>query len=356
MPHIDLEDLSFSYSRGATVFASLTDSFSTSEGKIVGVMGPSGSGKSTLLGILAGIFAPTRGRVRHRPPTAVSSYLPQECILFEHLTREKNARYFESITRLRDRFSEKAFQTVSQRLRLPDILRASGSVIDLSGGEKQRLALLRALSIEPEVLLLDEPCNGLDSLVKYDFLRTLRIITNELHLLVFYVTHHPEEIRLIADDVLYLERVSDVDAAASYHMELRTFLERPPTLQAARLFSDPFLTVLQCTVENQTLRLMDGRKIAKVDAVNGLNQGTYLMGCPKEAIRCDDAGALEVTSVGDSSEFWLVRITSFEDSPIILIPRLGPPPHRLQLCGDVFAFDSRGQGGHRVTLSPAVPQ
>jgi lipopolysaccharide export system ATP-binding protein len=136
-------------------------------GRVLGVLGPSGAGKSTLFRILAGELVASAGRVVlcgkdvSRAPLwararAGLGYVPQGASVLWDLTVRENIRTFERIARARKRDAEVYASELDLVARLD--LRASA----LSGGERRRLELLRALLAEPRVLILDEPLSGLD--------------------------------------------------------------------------------------------------------------------------------------------------------------------------------------------------
>jgi molybdate transport system ATP-binding protein len=76
---------------------------------------------------------------------------------------------------------------------------------DLSGGEKQRVAIGRALLMSPSVLLMDEPLNSLDTLRKQELLPFIRQVSDVFNIPILYVSHSPEEIRALADDIVVMQ-------------------------------------------------------------------------------------------------------------------------------------------------------
>lgn len=247
MKSISIKNIGFSYKKGNVVFNefSLSLSQQDTEGKITAVMGASGSGKSTLMKLLLGIEKPLSGTIEMQPVNPVFSYVPQEAVLFEHLSIKDNARYFQFAGGFKKRFNEELYAELVKSLGLEEVINSKKSVLELSGGQKQRLSLLRALSIEPDFLLLDEPCNGLDAEVKRAFLNKLREITQRYGLFVLYITHHKLEAQLIADKVVYLmqeKQTGTVSQAAQG--SILEFMEKPPVLEAAYIFRFPEVKVL----------------------------------------------------------------------------------------------------------------
>ncbi|GAB6906173.1 sulfate/thiosulfate transporter subunit; ATP-binding component of ABC superfamily (fragment) [Desulfosarcina cetonica] len=174
------------------------------DGELFVLLGPSGAGKSTLLQVIAGLLA-YQGRVffdatcidRLPPHRRRVGYLFQDLLLFPHLTVRQNLKI--ALTHLKlDRRTRKA--RIDELLERFGIARLAGRYpIQMSGGEKQRAALARAIATEPRILLLDEPFSSLDT----DHARRLRteLKNHQRHLGIttVFVTHNWEEARQLAD-------------------------------------------------------------------------------------------------------------------------------------------------------------
>jgi ABC-type multidrug transport system ATPase subunit len=247
MKSISINNIYFSYKKGAAVFQDFSLQFTQpeTEGKVTAIMGSSGSGKSTLMKLLLGIEKPQNGSIVMQPEAPVIAYVPQEAVLFEHLSIKDNARYFQFAGAYKKRFNENLYNELLLSLGLKEVVNSGKSVLELSGGQKQRLSLLRALSIEPDFLLLDEPCNGLDAEVKRSFLNKLREITQRFRLAVLYITHHKLEAQLIADEVVYLMQNKDTGTVTQAAQgSITEFMEKPPVLEAAHIFRFPDVKIL----------------------------------------------------------------------------------------------------------------
>jgi len=181
------------------------------ESRVTGVYGPSGAGKSTLLALVAGLQRPDAGRIVLDGNTLVDTqkkiFLPpehrhigmvfQDAQLFPHLSVENNLLYgFQRLPAADRHF------TLPEIVELLDIghLLARRPRL-LSGGEKQRVALGRALLFSPRLLLLDEPLSSLDSVRKQQILPFLLRIRDELKMPMLYVSHMQEEIAYLTDTV-----------------------------------------------------------------------------------------------------------------------------------------------------------
>lgn len=272
MKRLEVKNLQFAYKKGAPIFDNVGFNFACPDqgGFIVSLMGPSGAGKSTILKLILGMLTPDDGTIKLSPENAVISYVPQEDILFEHLSPMENAAYFKHATAYRKRFDPKALAEVAETLNMTEVLVNRKRVDQLSGGEKQRLALLRALSINPDVLLLDEPCTGLDSEVKHAFLLKLRELADKYNLLVIYVTHHLDEAKMVSDQIAYLVSLSDNGVIDRIHIApVAKFLQTPPSIKAVQMAYFPLGVLLRCNIENNKPQLTSlGNKYVLVKEQN----------------------------------------------------------------------------------------
>ena len=201
---LQLENISFSYHSllGETdVLHNL--SFSVKEGEFVAIVGPSGCGKSTLLNIICGLLTSKSGKRILAPDTSIG-YMLQHDHLFEWRT------IFENVTlglEIQNKLTKENVDYVLSLLEsygLADFKDKRPS--ELSGGMKQRAALIRTLALHPQILLLDEPFSALDYqtrlLVSSDIGRIIRQ-TNKTAILV---THNLSEAISLADRVLVLSK------------------------------------------------------------------------------------------------------------------------------------------------------
>lgn len=175
------------------------------------LFGPSGAGKSTVLRILAGLVAPQNGRIRLAKRTLLDTdkglavpagrrgvgFVTQQPALFPHLTVRENVAFG-----IRHLSREERSQRVIEMLTLFGAEHlADRSPKNLSGGEKQRAALARALAPAPELLLLDEPLGALDAASADDILARLLA----LDVRVLYVSHDLTEIWRMPAEVVLLD-------------------------------------------------------------------------------------------------------------------------------------------------------
>ncbi len=179
---------------------------------IVGIFGPSGSGKTTLLKAIAGLNKQVFGTIaiddrqlldsksntyvatEHRHITGVF----QQDGLFPHLTVEENLTY--AIKRRK-----------TERLDLKSIIEHTkiGHLLDqnttsLSGGERQKVAIARALLAEPTLLILDEPVTALDRASKANILRVIKTVQKEFEIPILYVSHNLEELQALSEKLIVI--------------------------------------------------------------------------------------------------------------------------------------------------------
>lgn len=194
---------------------------------VVGLFGRSGAGKSTVINAIAGIVKPLRGHIRINgnilfdaakgidlpPEKRRVGYVFQDACLFPHLDVEANLLYGQRLRSAVERFIEPA--RVIDLLGLQGLLRRRPQT--LSGGEKQRVAIGRALLAQPRILLMDEPLAALDIPRKTEILDYIERLRDGLRIPIIYVSHSVPEITRLADTVVVLSEgkclaVGDVDA------------------------------------------------------------------------------------------------------------------------------------------------
>ncbi len=203
------------------------------EGQRIGIFGPSGSGKSTLSHLLAGLLEPSAGRIQLdgrclfdsgrrinlSPEKRRVAVVFQHAHLFPHLNVRRNLLYGFRRTPASRRKLELA--DVAAALGISHLL--SRSVGGLSGGEKQRVALGRALLASPDLLILDEPLSALDKRLKEQIIPYLRKTLRRFAIPYLYISHSLSEMRLLTDQVLQfsggqLQEMTDAETLARQRM------------------------------------------------------------------------------------------------------------------------------------------
>ncbi|RMF41749.1 MAG: ABC transporter ATP-binding protein [Planctomycetota bacterium] len=215
MSILEAREVTKTYGEGhAAVVALHSVSVSIEPGEFVAIMGPSGSGKSTLLTILGGVEAPTSGQVllEGQDLAAMSDddrtilrrrrlgFIFQSFNLLPNLTAEENIMLpMELDRRPRDEIESRT-RTV---LEMVEMTHRRGHLPSaLSGGEQQRIAIARALAIDPALVLADEPTGNLDSRQSQRISKLLQQLSREQGQTIVMVTHEPDVARVAARVIL----------------------------------------------------------------------------------------------------------------------------------------------------------
>ncbi len=179
------------------------------KGSYTALLGPSGSGKSVMLELIAGLRFPDLGKIfidgidmtntpaRKRPV----GMLFQDYALFPHMTVEENIGFPLSISGADKAIAAKEIGRIASLFKIEGLLKRA--IKDLSGGEKQRCALARAMAHQPSVLLLDEPLSALDEELREEAVKTLAILKKEGQT-VLHVTHNRGETDGLATSSLHI--------------------------------------------------------------------------------------------------------------------------------------------------------
>ena len=181
--------------------------FDIYEGEIVGIVGPSGCGKSTLLSIVAGLITPSTGEVlvngkKVIKPSKNIGYMFQRDHLFEWRTILQNVLLGLEITGKVDESSYKYAEELLDAYGLGDF--KDSYPRQLSGGMRQRVALIRTLIIEPNLLLLDEPFSALDYQTRLAIADEIGIILKKEEKTALLVTHDIAEAISLSDRIIIL--------------------------------------------------------------------------------------------------------------------------------------------------------
>jgi len=168
------------------------------EGEYLAILGPTGAGKTVLIEYIVGIYKPDGGSILYTEERNIG-YVPQDYALFPNLTVERNLSYGLEARGMPSEQSNSLVSEMISRLNI-DYIRHR-MPLHLSGGEKQRVALGRALATEPRVLLLDEPLSALDENLRTEMARELRRIQRGVNGAFIHVCHNFEEASDVADRI-----------------------------------------------------------------------------------------------------------------------------------------------------------
>lgn len=181
--------------------------FSAAAGQVVGLLGRNGAGKSTMLQCALGLSEIDSGSVTvfgEQPGNfdeitkGKIGYVPQEVDLFGWMTATQMLGFFKAFY---NQWNDAKVEALIERWAIPRNLR----IMKMSGGEQQRLAIIRALAHDPELLILDEPVASLDAAGRRDFLRELVDSVIERQTTIIFSTHILSDLERVASDVAFMK-------------------------------------------------------------------------------------------------------------------------------------------------------
>ncbi len=234
---------------------------------VTALFGRSGSGKSTLLKAIAGLEPMAAGRIEFNGETWLAQskstptqqrnigYVFQQGALFPTMTVRENLAF------ARDRApKDLGLETIAKACQIEH--RLDANVASLSGGEKQRAVIARTLLSAPDLLLLDEPMSALDSQTKLEILPFLEHLKIELNLPIILVSHSPDEVLRLADQVVFMAdgRVSSVESVehAVSRSDSPLFVESGPVslLSAVKAQEDADDHIVEWTIAGSKQSLL----------------------------------------------------------------------------------------------------
>ncbi len=209
-PLLTLSHISYSYHDLNGETTALSDiSFSLEEGRFLAIVGPSGCGKSTLLSLICGLLEPSEGEIALnglplKQASANIGYMLQKDHLFEWRTIYSNVTLGLEIQHRLNEHTRKNVDDMLETYGLSSFRDSRPS--QLSGGMRQRAALIRTLALEPDLLLLDEPFSALDYQTRLSVCDDIFGIIKKEQKTAILVTHDLSEAISMADEVLVLSR------------------------------------------------------------------------------------------------------------------------------------------------------
>lgn len=208
---IEIKNVSFDYVDKRDSFQALKDvSLDIKEGEFVCILGSSGCGKSTILGLLNGLNKPKSGEIlingkRIKGPGTDRAVVFQQYSLFPWLTAKGNILF--GIKQSGKKYKRKERETLADEyLSVVGLSAAAGKYPNqMSGGMKQRVAVARALALEADVLLMDEPFGAIDPKIRLELQELVSRLVTEKKKTVVFVTHDIDEAILLADRIVVME-------------------------------------------------------------------------------------------------------------------------------------------------------
>lgn len=208
--YLRVENLSKSYGAGQDATHAIERiAFAVDKGRFLSILGPSGCGKSTLFNIMAGLLSPSEGNVLLDGTSIVGKpghmgYMLQRDLLLPWRTIGDNVILAQTLQGVSKKQARIKAQPLLEKCGLSG---DRGKYPDqLSGGMRQRAALIRTLLTEKDVLLLDEPFGALDAITRSNLQQMLMALWEENQKTILFVTHDIEEALLLSDEVLVLSR------------------------------------------------------------------------------------------------------------------------------------------------------
>ncbi len=198
-------------------------SINVSQGEIVGLLGPNGAGKTTSFYMIVGLIKPTAGKVMldnediskmpmYKRAQKGIGYLPQEASVFRKLSIEDNIKSVLEMSKFSKKEQKERLETVIDEFGLQKIRKSLG--IQLSGGERRRTEIARALAIKPNFILLDEPFAGVDPIAVEDIQKIVAQL-KEKNIGILITDHNVHETLTITDRsyLLYEGRILESGTA-----------------------------------------------------------------------------------------------------------------------------------------------
>jgi len=206
-------------------------------GERTGIFGESGSGKSTLMHLVSGLMLPDRGEIILDDQCLFSSLkninisaaqrriaiVFQQAMLFPHLSVRANLLYGFKRCHTENRLIKP--ETLIERLKLQPLLQRG--VEHLSGGEKQRVALGRAVLANPRLLLMDEPLSALDDTLRFQIIPYLRSVSEEFRIPYLFISHSLTEMQLMTDQILEIKNGHRINETTAEQLARNRMAQSP---------------------------------------------------------------------------------------------------------------------------------
>ena len=291
MAQIRVEELNKSFAEFHAVKGA---SFTVDDGQFLCLLGPSGCGKTTTLRMIAGLELPTSGTIRldgedvtmNRASARDIAFVFQLFALYPHMNVRRNIGFPLKCEGIGAAECERRVVEAARILRISHLL--DRSVSTLTGGDRQRVALGRAIVRKPKCFLMDEPLGALDTEMREAMIQELRALHDRLGATTVYVTHDQLEAMAMADLIAVMNN-GVVEQIASP----RDIYDRPASLFVADFIGSPAMNFLpfrgSLQAGAQAIRLGD-REVAIPIAREALVESDLVLGVRPEHVRFSDSG------------------------------------------------------------------
>jgi len=256
------------------------------DGEFVAILGPSGCGKSTTLFMLAGIYAPTAGRIMFdgRAVNEVEAkdrnvgIVFQSYALYPHMNVLRNIMFPLRFKRLPQAEARARAEEAARLVHVEELLERMPG--EMSGGQQQRVALARALVKRPQLLLLDEPLSNLDATLRLTMRSEIKRLQRELGVTAILVTHDQIEASTMADRIICMNhgRIEQVGSPDDLYL-------RPASLFVAGFIGSPPINLVSARAAGGRVEV-DGSALQLTSPV----EGELVVGIRPEALRFEERG------------------------------------------------------------------
>ena len=207
-PKLEIENLKHTFGK-QEILHGLT--FNVNEGEFLSILGPSGCGKTTILRILIGLLHPTSGRIikdgkdiTAAPPSKRNMGIVfQNYALFQNMTVLGNVEYALKFNSEYKSQSRSIAEHIIEQVGLTEHIHKKP--YKLSGGQQQRVAIARTLSLNPEIILFDEPMSALDAATRLALREEIKHIQRQFRSTMIYITHDQEEAFALSDRIMVMD-------------------------------------------------------------------------------------------------------------------------------------------------------
>lgn len=225
-----MHEVRFSYAASKGSFELIVPELRVAANEIVALAGPSGAGKTTLLKLIAGALKPSAGsmEIPYKRRAGTIGYVPQADWLFPWLTLRENARW-PFVMNPRLHYDEQYIDELLEAAGLLD--HASRRPSAVSGGQRRRVSLVRALSYRPHLLLMDEPFTGLDVFSRDVLVDYLLMIRQRSTFATLIVTHELSDVAILADRAYVISATGALVPGPDLHCRKGSAARHDPTAQ-----------------------------------------------------------------------------------------------------------------------------